>query len=173
VGGRDRVLLPGMSASFRDTVQSTRIDNGAGPVNVAPGEAEALIDARLLPDTDAEAFRRRVDTVLGTGIHVEELLRSGASPASSTESDVYRTLERFLGVRAPVAPAMIAGATDSRFFRRRGVDAYGFSPFVVASGDAGGIHGLDERIPVDAFLRGCEMMKRVVAGLVRGSSVQP
>lgn len=173
VGGLDRVLLPGMSASFRDTVQITRIDNGDGPVNVAPAEAAALIDARLLPDTDAEAFRRRVDTVLGTGLHVEEILRSGASPSSSTDSDVYRTLERVLGVRAPVAPAMIAGATDSRFFRRRGVDAYGFSPFVIASDDAAGIHGLDERIPVDGFLRGCEMMKRVVAAIVRVNGGQP
>ena len=172
VGGLDRVLLPGMSASFRDTVQITRIDNGAGPVNVAPAEAVALIDARLLPDTDVEVFRRRVDTVLGSGIHVEELLRSGASPASSVESDVYRTLERVLGVRAPVAPAMIAGATDSRFFRRRGVDAYGFSPFALSSADAGGIHGVDERIPVDDFLRGCEMMKRVVGALVRGDGAE-
>ena len=165
-GGLDRILLPGMSASFRDTVQITRIANGAGPVNVAPAEAEALIDARLLPDTDVEGFRRRVDTVLGSGIHVEELLRSGGSPVSSTSSDVYRTLERVLGVRAPVAPTMIAGATDSRYFRRRGVDAYGFSPFTLSAADAGGIHGVDERIPVDGFLRGCEMMKRVVAALV-------
>ena len=68
--------------------------------------------------------------------------------------------------RAPVAPTMIAGATDSRFFRRRGVDAYGFSPFTLSADDAGGIHGADERIPVEGFLRGCEMMKRVVAALV-------
>ena len=173
VGGLDRVLLPGMAASFLDTVQITRIDNGAAPVNVAPGEAVALIDARLLPDTDAEVFRRRVETVLGAGIHVEELLRSGASPASSTDSDAYRTLERVLGVRAPVAPALIAGATDSRFFRRRGVDAYGFSPFTVAGEDAAGIHGIDERIAVDDFLRGCETMKRVVGALVRGAGGEP
>ncbi len=165
-GRLDRILLPGMAASFRDTVQITRIDNGAGPVNVAPGEASALIDARLLPDTDVEGFRRRLETMLGSGIHVEELLRSGGSPVSSTSSDVYRTLERVLGVRAPVAPTMIAGATDSRFFRRRGADAYGFSPFTLAAADAGGIHGIDERIPVEGFLRGCEMMKRVVAALV-------
>ncbi len=165
-GRLDRILLPGMSASFRDTVQITRIDNGAWPVNVAPGEAAALIDARLLPDTDVDGFRRRVETMLGSGIHIEELLRSGRSPVSSTGSDVYRTLERVLGVRAPVAPTMIAGATDSRFFRRRGVDAYGFSPFTLAADDAGGIHGIDERIPVEGFLRGCEMMKRVVAALV-------
>lgn len=165
-GTLDRILLPGMSASFQDTVQITRIDNGAGPVNVAPGEASALIDARLLPDTDVDRFRRRVETVLGSGIHVEELLRSGRSPASSTSSDVYRTLEGVLGVHAPVAPTMIAGTTDSRFFRRHGVDAYGFSPFTLAAEDAGGIHGADERIPVEAFLRGCETMKQVVAALV-------
>ena len=168
VGGLERVLLPGMAASFRDTVQITRIDNGAGPVNVAPGEAKALIDARLLPDADVEAFRRRVETVLGSGIHVEELLRSGSSPPSRTKSDVYRTLARVLGVRAPVVPTMIAGATDSRFFRRRGVDAYGFSPFTLSAADAVGIHSVDERIPVDDFLRGCETMGRVVAALVRG-----
>ena len=165
-GRLDRILLPGMSASFRDTVQVTRIDNGDGPVNVAPGGAAALIDARLLPDTDVQGFRRRVETMLGSGIHVEELIRSGSSPASSVSSDVYRALERVLEVRAPVAPTMIAGATDSRFFRRRGVDAYGFSPFTLVADEAGGIHGVDERIPVDAFLRGCEMMKRVVAALV-------
>ncbi len=172
-GGLDRVLMPGMAASFRDTVQITRFDNGAGPVNVAPGEAAALIDARLLPDADVEAFRRRVDTVLGAGIHVEELLRSGPSPASSTESDVYRTLERVLGARAPVAPAMIAGATDSRFFRRRGVDAYGFSPFTIPGEDAAGIHGIDERIPADDFLRGCETMTRVAAAIVQAGGGAP
>ncbi len=165
-GRLDGVLLPGMSASFRDTVQITRIDNGAGPVNVAPGEASALIDARLLPDTDAGGFRRRVETMLGSGIHVEELLRSGGSPVSSTGSDVYRTLERLLGVRAPVVPTMIAGATDSRFFRRLGVDAYGFSPFTLSVDDAGGVHGVDERIPASGFLRGCRMMTRVAAALV-------
>ncbi len=173
VGGLERVLMPGMSASFRDTVQVTRLENGAGPVNVAPAEAAALIDARLLPATDAEVFRQRLDAALGGGIAVEELLRSGASPASGTESDVYRTLVRVLGVRAPVAPAMIAGATDSRFFRRRGVDAYGFSPFAVPSEDASGIHGVDERIAVDDFLRGCETMKRVVAALVLRGGGEP
>ncbi len=165
-GNLDRILLPGMSASFRDTLQVTRIDNGAAPVNVVPGEASALIDARLLPDTDVDVFRRRVDVLLGSGIHAEELLRTGRSPASSTDSDVYRGLERVLGVRAPVVPMFISGATDSRFFRSRGVNAYGFSPFVLRPGEGGGVHGANERIRVDDFLRGCEMMRRVVAELV-------
>ncbi len=168
VGGLDRILLPGMSASFRDTLQVTRIDNGDAPVNVAPSEAVALLDARLLQDTDAEAFRRRVETVLGTGVHVEELLRSEPSPTSSVDGEVWRTLVRVLEVRAPVAPAMIGGATDSRFFRRLGIDAYGFSPFAISGGDGAGIHGVDERIPVDDFLRGCRMMSRVVAALALG-----
>jgi len=65
---------------------------------------------------------------------------------------------------------MIAGTTDSRFFRRRGIDAYGFSPFLVAAEDASGIHGVNERIPVDDFLRGCELMTQVVSALVRAEA---
>jgi len=65
-------------------------------------------------------------------------------------------------VRGPVVPIFISGTTDSRFFRQRGIAAYGFSPFAINSEDLGGIHAADEYLPVDAFLRGIEMMRRVL-----------
>jgi len=40
------------------------------------------------------------------------------------------------------------GFTDSRWFRQRGVPAYGLSPFSIDAGDLHGIHGEDE---IDAF----------------------
>lgn len=58
---------------------------------------------------------------------------------------------------------MISGFTDSRFFRERRIPAYGVTPFALAGEDLQGIHGPDERIPLDELDRGVERMRRVVA----------
>ena len=62
-----------------------------------------------------------------------------------------------------MVPAFIPGFTDSRFFRERGIPAYGVSPFELAGDDSRGIHGPDERIPLAELDRGVERMRRVVA----------
>jgi len=76
---------------------------------------------------------------------------------------LHTVLVRVLGREAPVMPYFSPGFTDSRLFRRRGVPAYGISPFTPEPMDAMGVHGPDERIPVDAFDRGVERMRRLVA----------
>ena len=82
-------------------------------------------------------------------------------------------LEEALSVRAPVVPTFITGTTDSRFFRQRGIAAYGFSPFAINAGDLKGIHSENERVPVGAFLRGVEMMRRVLRLCVGASGAGP
>ncbi len=57
----------------------------------------------------------------------------------------------------------MAGVTDSRYFRQRGIAAYGFSPFAVGLGDAQGVHGVDERLSTRVFEAGVETMIGVVA----------
>lgn len=67
------------------------------------------LDARLLPSTDADAALAGIVEALGTDIEVEVLLKTPSAPASPT---------------------------DSRWFRQRGVPAYGFSPFSIDAGPA-------------------------------------
>lgn len=154
-------LMPGLPVYFLDTVQVTRIDSGPGGNIIAP-EAKAHVDIRLLPETDGEAFLDEVREALGPKLEVEVLLRSPEAPASSVKTPIYRKLERALQVRGPVVPIFISGVTDSRYFRQRGVPAYGFSPFSLNPQDQRGIHAVDEYLPVDAFLRGIETMRRVL-----------
>ena len=61
-----------------------------------------------------------------------------------------------------MVPTFIPGTTDSRFFRQRGIPAYGFSPFTVNAQDLRGIHARDESLPIPAFLRGVETMRRLL-----------
>jgi acetylornithine deacetylase/succinyl-diaminopimelate desuccinylase-like protein len=155
-------LLPGMANLFLDTLQVTVLQAGER-INVIPSTARALIDGRLLPDTDGAALLAAVEKALGRGLEVKLLLTAPPAAPSPAAGRLYGALARVLGAEAPVVPAMVPGFTDSRFFRERGIAAYGVSPFALEGEDSVGIHGPSERIPLAAFDRGVERLRRAVA----------
>jgi acetylornithine deacetylase/succinyl-diaminopimelate desuccinylase-like protein len=160
--GPTEFLLPGMANLFLDTVQVTVL-RGGERINVVPEHASALIDVRLLPDTDAQAFLSGIEEALGKGFDVKVLVTSPPVPSSPAAGRLYGALERVLAADAPVVPTFVPGFTDSRYFRERRIPAYGVTPFAAGGDDLKGIHGPDERIPLDELDRGVERMRRVVA----------
>lgn len=160
--GPKEFLLPGMASLFLDSVQVTVLRTGSR-INVIPGKAMAQIDIRLLPDTDAGAFLADVERRLGEGFDVKVVLTAPPSSPSPTSGRFYETLQRALRQEGPVVPAFISGFTDSRFFRQRGIPAYGFLPLKLAPGDTEGIHGPNERISLTELDRGVERMRRVLS----------
>lgn len=155
-------LPPGMSNLFLDSIQVTVLDAGHR-INVVPSEARAKIDVRLLPDTDEELFRARIDRLLGDQVETRVILSSPRVEPSPTDTRAWRVVERVLGTSGtPVLPAFISGFTDSRYFRLHGIPTYGVSPFVLESSDLLGIHSTDERISLEAFDAGVERMTEIV-----------
>jgi acetylornithine deacetylase/succinyl-diaminopimelate desuccinylase-like protein len=165
---RGRYIRPGMPSYLADSIQVNTLEAGTR-VNVAPGTASALIDVRLLPDTDGQAFLEDLLQRLGEDVEVEVLLDAPPAAPSPTDHPVYRCLEGTLAAEGrPVVPAFIPGVTDSRYFRERGIPAYGFSPFLIDGLDLLGIHGADEKIPVDRFERGVARMVDVLRACATG-----
>jgi len=165
-GRTGEVLMPGMTAFFQDTIQITALETPTSSINVVPQQASALVDVRLLPDTPVEDLLKRMRKAMGRNPSIEVLLSSPPTPPSPTDSEIYRSLERSLAADAPIVPSFITGTTDSRYFRERGVPAYGFSPFVLSGDEVRGIHGPDESIPLARFRDGLAVMKRVVRSAV-------
>ena len=165
--GPSEFLLPGMANLFVDTVQVTVL-RGGERINVTPDRASARIDVRLLPDTDSEALLKEIEDALGDGVRVEVLVTSPPAPPSPASGRLYGALREVLSADAPVVPTFIPGFTDSRFFRERRIPAYGVTTFALSGEDLRGIHGPDERIPLDELDRGVERMRRVVAGYAGG-----
>jgi acetylornithine deacetylase/succinyl-diaminopimelate desuccinylase-like protein len=64
---------------------------------------------------------------------------------------------------APVSQTVGAGTTDSRFFRARGIVAYGIAPFKVNYYDADTVHAADERIRAAFFADGVRLMRGLVS----------
>jgi acetylornithine deacetylase/succinyl-diaminopimelate desuccinylase-like protein len=143
---------PLTSAMVRDTIALTMLHSGFKP-NVIPARAEATLDCRLLPDTAEEEFLAYLrQTIDDPSVLIEILQPTEPAPASPTEGVVYDAIKaaaRRIYPDAVVAPAMAVGGTDSRFFRRLGVPAYGFVPFLLTKEQVGTVHGVDEQLPVD------------------------
>jgi acetylornithine deacetylase/succinyl-diaminopimelate desuccinylase-like protein len=162
--GPREMLMPGLANLFIDTAQITVL-SGGDRINVIPASASARIDVRLLPDTDAVAYLKELKTALGSDLEVKVLLTSPPAAASPTTTPTFAAFRTALGGAGPVVPAFIAGFTDSRYFRERGIPAYGFSPFALEGPDLAGIHAADERIPLLELDRGIERTKKFLRTL--------
>lgn len=125
------------------TTFSPNVMRSGGKINVIPESAEAEIDIRTLPGVDGPEVRRMLGEAIGDLWSDVEILAEGdnlatASPAGTPLWRALETVTARLIPGASVAPFIMVGATDSRFFRRKGVTAYGYGL-------------LSDRIPLDQF----------------------
>ncbi|MGD9763880.1 MAG: M20/M25/M40 family metallo-hydrolase [Candidatus Binatia bacterium] len=145
---------PWTAAMTRDTVSLTMLDAGYKP-NVIPERAEAVLDCRLLPGSKPQAFVDQLRKVIDDpGIRIEVLQAPDATPPSPTDTPLFIAMRRAAAAAYPgvvITESMTIGATDSRFFRQRGVPAYGFFPVLLPKDVISTVHGVDERIPVNAL----------------------
>jgi acetylornithine deacetylase/succinyl-diaminopimelate desuccinylase-like protein len=139
------------NAMLRNTISITRME-GSGKVNVIPPVARAEIDVRLLPGQDPRAFLAELRRVVSdTAVVIEPSAPSWDATESSAETELFRAVAEEVRRRFPdalITTPMLSGFTDSHYFRRIGVAAYGVSPFVLADSETARVHGNDERVSV-------------------------
>jgi carboxypeptidase PM20D1 len=157
---------PMTSALIRTTAAVTMISGGVKS-NVLPQEARAVVNFRILPGDTVAGVLDHVLSTVGDEVRVTSRGFGGVAadppPLSSTVSAGFAAVaetidEVFPGVA--VAPWILLGATDSRFFRPIADDVYRFAPFTVTPDDMSRVHGTAERVRISdaagavAFYRG-------------------
>jgi acetylornithine deacetylase/succinyl-diaminopimelate desuccinylase-like protein len=172
LSGRGQQLLPLMArrmsrhekAVLGNVISLTQIDAGY-KVNVVPGRVAASIDCRLLPGTANDEFLAEIRGRLAKhDVEIESVILSDTASGAS-DGPLLPVLQKVCEEEFPdavFAPTLFPAFTDSRFFRRAGADAYGLVPVMLSDAEVAGFHGVDERIPVAGFLRGVEVMERLV-----------
>lgn len=159
-----------INAILRDTISLTMLQSGS-VVNVIPERAEAGIDCRLLPDTDAAQFHHWLKTTIDDArVRVEMIDTSDPTEISPIDSPFLDAVRHALARHVPSAiafPLQTPAATDSRHYRARKVPAYGFGPFVVDIKEVTRMHGIDERFSIDNLELGikiaCDVIKELCA----------
>ena len=161
--------VPQMSAMLRNTFSLNQLHSG-NKINVIPSKAEADFDIRLLPGTEPDAVIDRITTVLADKtIKVEALKKNGASesPMDTEDFAIIKNvhLEHFPDALA--VASLLFGASDSRFFRKKGIPCYGVCPMLINTEELGRVHGIDERVSEENMIKGTEVFTDIVKRLCR------
>ena len=157
------------NALLRNTISITGV-KGSDKTNVIPPVATAALDVRLLPGQDPRAFLAELVRVVDdTGVVLTPEGPNWPATESSTDTDLFRTIVAAARARDPkvlVTTPPLTGFTDSHYFRRLGIVAYGLSPFPLDAAESRGVHGNNERVSLDGLTFGVHFMFDVVAPLV-------
>ncbi|MFI5290833.1 MAG: M20/M25/M40 family metallo-hydrolase, partial [Polyangia bacterium] len=170
----DLVLAKLPDAGMRGAMQSM-LSNTAVPTvlragaktNVIPGEAEAELDGRTLPNQTSAALIAEIKKVVEDEIEIE-ILRDLPPVENDPDSPLCALLADAIRRHDPggvPVPYLMPGFTDAKSWSRLGTRSYGFMPVRfpddgVKFGDL--FHGHDERIPVDGLKWGVNVLYDVV-----------
>jgi acetylornithine deacetylase/succinyl-diaminopimelate desuccinylase-like protein len=156
----------------RLSIAPTMIQSGSKE-NIIPERCEAVIDCRLLPGQTAEDLRKTIAEAIGGLEEVEiEPIQADGGSSSPMDTALYEAIIDTMTGLDPgceFVPYMISGGTDSRFFRQRGIPAYGFFPLkpdISISERLSIVHGRNERISQESLVLGTkffyELAKRML-----------
>jgi len=152
-----RVHDPLLYSNLRTSVVPTILDAGFRR-NVIPSRAEAMLDIRMLPDENVDAFYAQMEAIIDNPaieIVPERVYRPVAAP-SGLDNEMFQVIEDVasrLYPQSTTVPFMSTGATDMAQLRARGVQAYGIGPARTREemNSRFGAHSDDERIAVESL----------------------
>jgi len=154
---------------LRDTISLTMLQAGY-KINILPERAEMSLDCRLLPDTDEREFIAKLERIVDDPTITFEVGWPTVGPATApfTADSPFAAIEAACRAHVPasvVTPSLFVAGTDGRFFRERGVPAYGLVPCLFTAEDLKGYHGIDERLSLDNLTLGTKIILDLTARL--------
>lgn len=158
---------PMIAAMLQDSFAVTVLQAGEKS-NVLPTDARAILSIRLLPGTDKEVLTRTIEAAAAEpqlSIRTRMHKPANLSPFDTT---AFRIIEREILTVDPTAiviPVLSPAASDCRFWRARGIPAYGWIPFVIPAADLHRVHGVDERVSIENFKASLKVFHKVVRSL--------
>ena len=166
-----KVLLadPTYNASLHTTCVATQLEAGHAP-NALPQRATLTLSCRVMQGTTPEQVKETLEkTAADPQVKVEIVRRrDGSSPPPLTDEIMgpVKAQAAKLWPGVPIAPLMIAGATDGRFLMNAGIPTYGMSGMFGKSGETFA-HGLNEKMRVQSLYEGRDFLEGIVRAYVK------
>ena len=150
---------------YRELTQNNVFAQGIVPS--AEGGFQMRTMLMNLPDEDPDRRIAWLAEKIGPfGARIGEVERKEGPVPMASSRDPFFT---FLKSEASKAFGCAAGTeilnrswNDSRFLRQRGIEAYGINPFPIDFFQAESIHGKNESVRIDYYVRGVEFTRRLV-----------
>jgi len=145
----------GDAAGIRTTTAATMV-TGSPKSNILPTRATAVINFRILPGETVQTVKQRVINLIDNDrVVVTDEFRFDPSPVSPTDSRGFKLISktiRGMDENILVAPYMVRGGTDSKYFYAVSPNVYRFMMIRVDPETVKYVHGIDEHVAVEDYL---------------------
>ena len=135
--------------------------------NVLPQRATAVMNLRLMPGVSVKSAVERLNKIIGDKrVKLRVVKANEAPPVSSVQTDTYKLAAKLLGSGTSdrtVAPYIVMGATDSRYYHEICDEIYRVSPFETHVSLLLTTHGTNERLPVASISTAMEFFRAFIA----------
>ncbi|MGE0555424.1 MAG: M20/M25/M40 family metallo-hydrolase, partial [Gemmatimonadales bacterium] len=170
---RTRLRENPLGAALLHTTTSPTILSAGIKDNVLPPEAAAAVNFRIVPGETTASVIERVRAIIADTLITVEPADSAfvdPSPVSDITGPEYRLVAETVqglapGEALPVVPYLVMGGTDAKYWGAHSDRVYRFLPIPLGDGDRERVHGLDERVAVDAYLSAVRFFGRLLRGL--------
>ncbi|HIW75647.1 MULTISPECIES: M20/M25/M40 family metallo-hydrolase [Gordonibacter] len=145
------------AAMVRTTYALTQLE-GSPAHNIIPKRARATVNVRVDPGETVDIATQRIKDRFDDRTTYELFEVSEPSPIAPFDGDpAFDYLRRVIASVYPtagIAPYVQSSCSDARHFHRVCSRTYRFAGILFAGDSRSRIHGQDERLDVDAYLRG-------------------
>lgn len=161
-----KMVLPRISpfgeALLATTCCFTMMEGSKAP-NVIPKEPYLVANLRPAVHEDCEASLLVIQKYAAKyDLEVEVLQKNDPSPISDIYSKEYTFLESCIGKQFPdigIAPYIIMGGTDCRYFQSLTQNAFRFSPLRTTNEQINACHAINENVTVSALTEAVSFFK--------------
>ncbi|MGD8321750.1 MAG: M20 family peptidase [Gemmatimonadota bacterium] len=160
---------PETASMVRTTTAVTIIDGGV-KANVLPISARAIVNHRVLPGETTESVVARDRTTIGDD-RVQVLMHGedhvDPSPVSDPDSPAFQMLSRTIrqvlaGENVVVAPYLVMGGTDAKYYSGRSKNVYRFIPATITADALKLAHGTNERMSVEGLVASIRFFQQLI-----------
>jgi carboxypeptidase PM20D1 len=156
---------PKMNAEIRTTAAVTLLRGGVKE-NVVPEKVSALVNFRIMPGETVASVMERARKIIAddrVGIKAQDNAIE-PSPVTEVQSGAYALLVKTIRQAArektlAVAPYLVTGGTDSRYFAGLSGNVFRFLFNRMKKEDLARLHGCNERISVENYLQAIEFYR--------------
>jgi carboxypeptidase PM20D1 len=143
---------------LRTTTAVTIVEGGV-KANVLPMRARAVVNHRILPGETKETVLAQVRSIIDderVQVRAAEAASVDPSPLSNVNGPAFRLLSRTIrqvlaGTGVKVAPYLVVGGTDAKWYAGRSDAVFRFLPATVGPDVLELAHGTNERMSVEGL----------------------
>tara|TARA_Y100000589_G_scaffold130937_1_gene124615 strand:- start:4 stop:1416 length:1413 start_codon:yes stop_codon:yes gene_type:complete len=146
---------PEVFSLMSNTVTLTSLQSETNTVNLIPTKTTALLDCRLLPNTNRNEFLANFKKSLDNdSIKVSVMYETPPMHPSSDTTNFYKAIHKAIQNNYPgaeIIPVMMPSFNDVGLFRSKGVTCYSSFPILLDENQVNSIkhiHNYDEFIPI-------------------------